>query len=719
MKTYAFGFPRIGANREFKKAVESYWKGALTEAQLRAELAALQETIIATYKNYVDYFPVNEVTPYDSMLDTAVMVGLYAPKSLKEYYELCRGAQALEMTKWFNTNYHYLVPDFTGRATVAFTLAHTLYKDALAKHPEGLARLIGPFTFLKMAKGIAPAALPVLLGELAALYRDALRGVKEIHLDEPAFVLELPAAEIAAIKAAYATIAASGCTLHVFTYYGVVDWLDELLALPVHSVGLDFVHGRAMYDAIKQKGFPKDKILVAGVVDGRNVWRANPQQIADELKALKIPAERLLISNAGPLMHVPISTKNQGLAPELVARLAFAEEKLHELQLIAAAYEGTPIKAWFIPSTYGAKAAIQQRVAALTAGDFARTPAYPERVKAQAAALKLPLFPTTTIGSFPQTEDVRKARAAFTKGNMTASEYEALVDTKMRELVTYQEELDLDVLVHGEFERTDMVEFFCQRLDGIATTTNGWILSYGTRMYRPSIIYGDVARPRPMTVREAAFAQALTKRPMKGMLTGAVTIIAWDFVREDIPIAQVAWQLALSLKDEIADLEKAGINVIQIDEPAFKEKAPIKKRDYPAYFEWAIKSFRLTASSAKPTTQIHSHMCYSEFGDIIAQIQAMDFDVISIEASRSRGDVIASFEKGQFDRQIGLGVWDIHSPAVPTVAQMGATVQRALKAIPRENFWINPDCGLKTRGWKESTAALKNMVQAARALRGR
>jgi 5-methyltetrahydropteroyltriglutamate--homocysteine methyltransferase len=719
MKTYAFGFPRIGANREFKKAVESFWKGTLTEAQLRAELAALQETSIATYKKYVDYFPVNEITPYDSMLDTAVMLGLYAPKNLKEYYELCRGAQALEMTKWFNTNYHYLVPDVTGRAKVTVALAHTQFKDALAKHPEGLPRLIGPFTFLKMAKGIAPAALPALLAEVAALYRDALRGVKEVHLDEPAFVLELSAAEIAAIKAAYATLAGSGCKLHVFAYYDNMDWLDELLALPVASLGLDFVHGRATYEAIKKRGFPNDKVLVAGVVDGRNIWRANPQKIAADLKALNIPTERLLVSNAGPLMHVPISTKNQGLAPELVARLAFAEEKLHELKLIAAACEGKAIEPWFVPSTYGANAAVQQRVQKLSARDFERTPAYPERVKAQAKALNLPLFPTTTIGSFPQTEDVRKARAAFTKGAMAQTQYDAFVDQKMRELVKYQEELDLDVLVHGEFERTDMVEFFCQRLDGIATTSNGWILSYGTRMYRPSIIFGDVARPRPMTVREAAYAQALTKRPMKGMLTGAVTIIAWDFVREDIPIEQVAWQLALALKDEIADLEKAGINVIQIDEPAFKEKAPIKKRAYAAYFDWAIKSFRLTASSAKPTTQIHSHMCYSEFGDIIAEIQAMDFDVISIEASRSRGDVIASFEKGKFDRQIGLGVWDIHSPAVPTVAQMNETAQRALKAIPKQNFWINPDCGLKTRGWDESTAALKNMVQCARALRGK
>jgi 5-methyltetrahydropteroyltriglutamate--homocysteine methyltransferase len=619
------------------------------------------------------------------------------------------------MTKWFNTNDQYLVPDLS--RVSSFKLARTPFRDALQACPQGLPRLIGPFTFLKLSKGLEPSVLPARLEQLADVYSAALRGVKDLHLDEPAFVMELSREEIAAISAAYRRIADSGARVHLFTYYDSVDWLDELLALPVAAIGLDFVHGRVMYDHIKTHGWPKGKTLVAGVVDGRNVWRVDPAAVAAELKALHIPADRLVVSNAGPLMHVPISVEQQGLAPELVARLAFADEKLHEIRLIADTYAGKPTPAWYTPSTYGANPAVQARVAALTARDFERRPAYAERAWQQADALALPAFPTTTIGSFPQTDDVRAARAKLAKGAMTSDEYDRLVDDKIRELIAYQEELGLDVLVHGEFERSDMVEFFCQRLDGIAATAHGWILSYGTRMYRPAIVYGDIARPKPMTVREAQFAQSLTKRPVKGMLTGAVTLLAWDFVREDIPLAHVAWQLALALKDEIADLEQAGISVVQIDEPAFKEKAPIKQRDYAAYFEWAIKSFRLTTSSVKPTTQVHSHMCYSEFGDIIAQIHAMDFDVISIEASRSRGDVIASFEHAGFDRQIGLGVWDIHSPAVPTVAQIKATVQRALQAIPRENFWINPDCGLKTRNWPETTAALKNMIQAARELR--
>ncbi len=717
MKTYAFGFPRLGAQREFKKAVEGYWAGKVSEADLRGTLESLQQDILARYRANVDYYAVGEVTPYDTMLDTAIMAGLYEPQSLPAYYELCRGAHALEMTKWFNTNYHYLVTDFAALGSVKFRLARNLIKEAAEKYQGGIPRAIGPFTFLKMSKGIAPQAFAHKLHELAAVYAEALQGVKDVHLDEPGFVLELSADEINAIKAAYAIMAASGCRMHVFTYYDSVDWLGDLYTLPVASLGLDFIHGRKNLSYLEQHGFPADKTLVAGVVDGRNVWRTDPAQVARVLKALNVPDERLMISNACPLMHVPITVKDQELPSALVPQLAFAEEKLYELKLIADAYAGKNIGAWKQASTFGRNAKVQARVAGLTEKDFARQPAYAERVKVQNARLKLPLFPTTTIGSFPQTPDVRAARAQHAKGTLDDAGYEQFVHAKMKELVTYQEELGLDVLVHGEFERSDMVEFFAQQLDGIATTRNGWILSYGTRSYRPSIIFGDVYRPAPMTVKEVAYAQSLTKKPMKGMLTGAVTIIAWNYVREDIPVHEVAWQISLALKDEIADLEAAGISIIQIDEAAFKEKAPVKKRDYGAYFDWAAKSFRLAASSAKPATQIHSHMCYSEFGDIIAQIQAMDFDVISIEASRSRGDIVEGFERAGFDRQIGLGVWDIHSPAVPAPDAMRATVERALNVIPKENFWINPDCGLKTRGWDESTKALRNMVAVAKALR--
>jgi len=717
MKTYAFGFPRLGAQREFKKAVESYWAGTLAEPALRAELERIQEDILARYRAHVDYYAVGEVTPYDSMLDTAVMAGVYAPQTLQEYYELCRGAQALEMTKWFNTNYHYLVTDFAAVGAVKFRLARNVIKEAAEKYSGGIPRAIGPFTFLKLSKGIGVEEFAGRLQELAGVYAEAMRGVKDVHLDEPAFVLELSEAEIAAIKEAYAVLAQAGSRMHVFTYYDSVDWLGELYTLPVASLGLDFVHGRKNLSYIEKHGFPADKTLVAGVVDGRNVWRIDPAHVARVVKALGVPDERLMISNACPLMHVPITVKDQELPSALVPQLAFAEEKLYELKLIADAYAGKNIGTWKQSSTFGRNAAVQARVAQLTEKDFVRQPAYAERAQQQRATLQLPLFPTTTIGSFPQTADVRAARAQHAKGALDDAAYEGFIQEKMKELVAYQEEVGLDVLVHGEYERSDMVEYFAQQLEGIATTKNGWILSYGTRTYRPAIIFGDVHRAAPMTVKEARYAQSLTKKPMKGMLTGAVTIIAWNYVREDIPVHEVAWQISLALKDEIADLEAAGIRIIQIDEAAFKEKAPVKKRDYAGYFDWAVKSFRLATSSVKAETQIHSHMCYSEFNDIIKEIQAMDFDVVSIEASRSRGDIVEGFERVGFDRQIGLGVWDIHSPAVPSEEAMRATVERALKVIPKENFWINPDCGLKTRGWDETTKALRNMVAVARALR--
>lgn len=717
MKSYAYGFPRLGANREFKKAVESFWAGKLDEAGLRGELERLQEEIIERYRAHVDWYAVGEVTPYDSMLDTAIMVGMYEPRDLREYYELCRGAQALEMTKWFNTNYHYLVPDFGVRGAVKFRLARNLIKEAAEKYPGGIPRAIGPFTFLRLSKGVKREEFKRRLLELAEVYADALKGVKDVHLDEPGFVLEVSDEEISAIKEAYGILGGTACRLHVFTYYDSVDWLGELYTLPVTSLGLDFVHGRANLGYIERHGFPSDKTLVAGVVDGRNVWRIDPAHLARVLKALGIPEERLVASNACPLMHVPVTVKGQELPSALVPQLAFAEEKLYELRLIVEAYGGKNVGTWKQASTFGRNAAVQERVAKLTDKDFERRPAYEERRKVQQEELRLPLFPTTTIGSFPQTAEVRAARAQHAKGVMDDAQYDEFVRGKIREVIAYQEELGLDVLVHGEFERSDMVEFFAQQLEGIATTKNGWILSYGTRTYRPAIIFGDVRRVAPMTVKEAQYAQSLTKKPVKGMLTGAVTIIAWNYVREDIPVQEVAWQLALALKDEIADLEAAGIKVIQIDEPAFKERAPVKKREYAGYFDWAVKSFRLTTSSVKPTTQIHSHMCYSEFGDIVKEIEAMDFDVISIEASRSRGDIIAAFEQAGFGRQIGLGVWDIHSPVVPSREAMRGIVERALQVIAKEQFWINPDCGLKTRGWEETTAALKNMVAVARELR--
>jgi 5-methyltetrahydropteroyltriglutamate--homocysteine methyltransferase len=497
-----------------------------------------------------------------------------------------------------------------------------------------------------------------------------------------------------------------------------VDFLEELYQLPVAAIGLDMINGSANLDSIKRTGFPDDKTLIAGIVNGRNVWRTNIGSAAKMVQELSRYAKHIAISNASPLYHLPITIKGEALDPRLLNQMAFAEERLYELQLIAHTYEGSNNNNWNQDAgNLGINPGVRDRMSELTASDFIRTPAYSQRVQKQQDSLHLPLFPTSTIGSFPQSPEVRRERAKFRRGEITTSQYQSFIRDNISSLIQQQEELGLDVLVHGEFERTDMVEFFAEKLEGIATTKNGWILSYGTRGYRPPIIYGDISRPQPMSLDEIVFAQSLTPKPVKGMLTGPITMIAWSFVREDISTSQVAYQISLCLKDEISDYERNGIRIVQIDEPAFREKAPIKKRNWKNYFDWAVKSFRLCSSQVKPETQIQTHMCYSEFGEIIEQIARMDFDVITIEASRSKGDILEYFEKVNFDRQIGLGVWDIHSPAIPSVASMKEVTSRALQVLPRENMWINPDCGLKTRKWQEVLPSLRNMVTLAQELR--
>ncbi len=717
IKTYAYGFPRLGKNREFKKTIESFWKGEAQEAATQKALDGLQKNMLSTYSKFVKAFPVGEITGYDQMFDTAIMVGLYKPKNLKEYYELCRGKNALEMTKWFNTNYHYLVPNFASIKNPKFSLNVNRAKKYLSKFKKGIPFLIGPFTFLKLSKGIPANKFNEYLLELTAVYKKILQGLKEVHIEEPAFVLELTPAEIKSIKEVYTTLGKGKTKINLITYYDSVDFLKELFELPLAAIGLDFVHGKGKnLEQIKKLGFPKGKTLIAGVVDGRNVWRNDLKSSVELLKELSKYAPSLAVSNAAPLYHLPISLQGEKLNLQLVKRLAFAQEKLEEIKTIADIFTGKKKASAVTWSPLGENKEVQNRIKALTDKDFEKSLSVEERRKLQQELLHLPLFPTTTIGSFPQTQEVRKQRADVRAGRITPEQYKAFVRGKIKELVKFQEDLGLDVLVHGEFERTDMVEFFAEKLDGIATTANGWIISYGSRVYRPPMIFADIVRPQAMTVEEIAYAQSLTKKPVKGMLTGPVTIIAWSFVRNDIPIREVAYQLGLALQDEIRDYEKAGIKIVQIDEPAIREKAPIKRRDWPEYFDWAIKSFRLAANT-DPKTQIHTHMCYSEFGEIVKEIDQMDFDVISIETTRSRGDIIASFEKIDFKKQIGLGVWDIHSPSVPSREKMREVVNRALKVIPKENFWINPDCGLKTRDWPETTTSLKNLVEVSASLR--
>ncbi len=716
MKAYAYGFPRLGSNREYKKAIEGFWKEKVSQEDAAGALSSIQKENIKTYKKDIDVFPDGEMSFYDPMLDIAILCGLYDPKNLSEYYELCRGWNALEMTKWFNTNYHYLVTDFSAIKNPSFR--SNVKNIALQFKQCRFPQFIGPFTFLKLSKGIDKKDFRDLFIALVKVYKDILANYKKAQIDEPAFVMDLERDEIELIKEGYHLLGDIGCEITLMTYYGSVDFMEDLLTLSVSVIGLDFIRGQSSYEYILENGFPKDKTLIAGLVDGRNIWKNDFSVSVAKLKMLSEKVFRLMVSNAAPLYHLPVSLSiEKKLDTNLKKCLSFAGEKLAEIKTISECFEGKrkiPKKTEL--GSYGRDEAVSKRIDSLRPGDFIKKIQLEQRRKRHDSLLRLPLFPTTTIGSYPQTPEVRNERAAYLGARVSLAEYKRYIQGEIDKLIKFQEDLGLDVLVHGEFERTDMVEFFAQKLSGIATTQNSWVISYGTRAYRPPIIFGDISRPRPMTLDEIQYAQTKTNKPVKGMLTGAVTIIAWSYCREDIPLSDVAFQISLALKDEILDYEKAGIKIVQVDEAAFREKAPIKKRDWEEYFDWAVKSFNL-ATNTSPDTQIHTHMCYSEFGEIINYINRMDFDVISIEASRSKGDIIRSFEGVDFKRQIGLGVWDIHSPAVPTVEQMLGIVRRSLQKIPKENFWLNPDCGLKTRDWPETMAALKNLAEAAGKIR--
>jgi 5-methyltetrahydropteroyltriglutamate--homocysteine methyltransferase len=762
MRTWAFGYPKLGEKREYKKLLEGFWSGKLSEQEFLKGIEELEDYRINTYKEFIDSVPVGELNLYDFMLDTALMFGViperFAGKEgLELYYEMARGKQALEMTKWFNTNYHYLVPEIE---KAEFKLVDNkplkAWKKTKEKYGiEGRPVVIGPYTFLKLSKTLQkvgeegglpiyhmekiedPKVSEALIEKLVPAYRQMLlelkeAGVKEVQIDEPAFVLNLNDKEVAIIEDTYKklTEGLEGLDIYVVTYYEGIDneYYDRIVNLPVTGIGLDFVSSGRNLENIRQKGFPKVKKLVAGVVPGRNVWRLDLNKTAEVLDELVkiVGEENLIIANAQPLYHLPITVAVENKLPEgLKERLSFAKERLEELKLLKGLMEGDEAAkakaneiSKLLAQPFGRNEDVINRIKNLKEEDFVRKPSYAERDKVQRELLKLPLFPTTTIGSFPQTPDVRKARVKYRKGEMSEEEYKTFIQGKIKEAIELQEELGLDVFVHGEFERSDMVEYFAELLDGIATTSHGWVISYGSRVYRPPIIYGDVSRPKPMTVEWITYAQSLTDKPVKGMLTGPVTILNWSYAREDIPRREIAYQIALAILDEVLDLEKAGIKIIQIDEPAFREAVPIKKEEWNEYFDWAIKAFRLSNSKVKPQTQIHTHMCYSDFNDIIEQIYEMDFDVISIEASRSKGEIIEAFEKfGKWDRQIGVGVYDIHSPAIPTKEEMKAVMLRVMKVLPKELLWVNPDCGLKTRKWEEVIPALRNMVEMAKELR--
>jgi len=748
------GYPRIGADREWKKALEAFWAGKLEEAEFRDRLQEIRLNHLSKQKNKgIDLIPVNDFSYYDHVLDTATMFGI-VPKRfpyeggevpLSVYYGIARGtkeAAASEMTKWFNTNYHYIVPELDGaQPVVTENKPLQAYREAKEKLGiEGKPVLLGPLTFLKLSKGYVKAETDAWLERLLPLYVQVLRelaleGVRWVQIDEPIVVAKIDGEDVRRLKTIYETIAAAVPQLNVLlqTYFESVESYADIVTLPVKGIGLDFVHGGAgNLAAIQQHGFPKDKVLGAGVIDGRGIWKAS---LGDKLSLLEqlsehVGTDRLIVQSSCSLLHVPVTTENETkLAPELKEALAFADEKLEEIALLTQAIvNGKSSITEALASSEQAvealrqspvrnRADVQQAVAELNNAEPARNRPFSERRIAQQNKWKLPVFPTTTIGSFPQSAEVRKARQLWRKGEWSEERYAAFIREQIDLWIGLQEEIGLDVLVHGEFERTDMVEFFGEKLAGFAFTQNGWVQSYGSRCVKPPVIYGDVAFENEMTVDETKYAQSKTASPVKGMLTGPITIMNWSFVRDDLPREQIAYQLAYALRQEVEALEKAGIGMIQVDEPAVREGLPLKEKEQAEYLDWAVKAFRMTTCTVQDETQIHTHMCYCEFHDMIDSIESMDADVISIETSRSHGELIHSFEENTYKLGIGLGVYDIHSPRVPGVEEMTGMIDRALRVLDPQLFWINPDCGLKTRGQEETVASLRNMVEATRIAR--
>jgi len=753
--SHTLGFPPLGTARELKRATEGYWSGKVSRESLLATGAELRARHWRLQRDAgIDLPASNDFSFYDRVLDTCALVGAVPPRygwagtavDLDTYFAMARGVQsggrdvtAMEMTKWFDTNYHYLVPELS--ADQSFRLASTKpvdeFVEALALGIKTKPVLVGPVTFLLLGKGRASGFDRLeLLDRLLPVYAEVLgrlaaAGAPWVQLDEPALALDRTPAELERYRAAYGYLAerSGGAKILVATYFaGLDDNLPTALALPTHGLHLDLVRAPDELDPALAR-WPAGRVLSLGVVDGRNVWRADLEAALPMLEraAQRVGPEYLWVAPSCSLLHVPIDLDLETqLDPDLVSWLAFAKQKLGEVAtLTRGVRDGRPAVAAALEASRRSTAArrasplthhamVRQRVAAVTDADLRRASPYLDRRTRQ---LALPLYPTTTIGSFPQTAEVRGARRKFTDGGMSAADYERFIEEQITKTLGLQEEIGLDVLVHGEFERNDMVEYFGERLAGFAFTEHGWVQSYGTRYVKPPIIYGDVARPGPMTVRWSAFAQTKTKRPVKGMLTGPVTILQWSFVRDDQPRSDTAKQLALAIRDEVADLEAAGIRLIQIDEPALREGMPLRRAQWAAYQEWAVNAFRLATSGVGDATQIHTHMCYSEFNDVVQVIARMDADVVSIENARSGSELLRAFERYSYPNEIGPGVYDIHSPRVPAVSEIVTALRTMQKVLDDRQIWVNPDCGLKTRGWAETIPALKNLVAAARELR--
>lgn len=752
-----YGYPRQGQNRELKKAIEGYWKGRVTAEALRRTAADLRRSNWQQLADAgVHEVPTGDSSYYDHVLDTSVMVGAVPARHraaveadvLDGYFAMARGTQdvaPLEMTKWFDTNYHYLVPELGPDTVFAAdsTKQVTELGEALALGHTARPVLVGPLTYLLLAKpapGVAPDFEPLtLLDRLLPVYAQVLAdlraaGAEWVQLDEPALVQDRTPAELNAAARAYREL--GGATdrpkLLVASYFGRLgDALQVLAAAPVEGLALDFTDSAAAnLDGLAAVGGLPGKRLVAGVVNGRNIWINDYQKSLSTLGTLLGLAERVDVAASCSLLHVPLdAAAEREVDPQVRRWLAFARQKTTEIVTLARGLaQGTDVIAAELAANRADLAsragsalthdpAVRARTAAVTDADGRRSQSYAERSAAQRTHLGLPLLPTTTIGSFPQTDELRVARADLRSGRIDAAGYEARIKAEIAEVVSFQEKTGIDVLVHGEPERNDMVQYFAEQLTGYVATQHGWVQSYGTRYVRPPVLAGDISRPEPMTVRWTSYAQALTAKPVKGMLTGPVTMLAWSFVRDDQPLGDTARQVALALRDEVNDLEDAGTSVIQVDEPALRETLPLRAADHAEYLEWATESFRLTTSGVRPDTQIHTHMCYAEFGDIVQAIDDLDADVISLEAARSHMQVADELAEHGYPREAGPGVWDIHSPRVPSADEAAALLRKGLEAIPAERLWVNPDCGLKTRGWTETRASLENLVAAAREVR--
>lgn len=767
MQTHNPGYPRIGNHRELKKASEQYWAGKIPSNQLEQTGRQIRLFNWQLQKDAgIDWIPCNDFSFYDQVLDTSLMVGaiperyhsLVEKKGLNQLdllFAMARGYQkegyditAMEMTKWFDTNYHYIVPEFKAGQQFSFFNTKVIKEFVEAKREGFQAKpvLLGPISFLLLGKEKEEGFNRLeLIDNLLPVYLEVLKqlddqGAYFIQLDEPCLSLNLSKAEQDVFIKTYDKIQVKLPQLRIilasyFECYG--NNLQTALKLPVHTLHLDLIRCPSQLEDILSGNIARTRThLSLGVVDGRNIWKNDFQQslllIHQAVEA--IGSERIWIAPSCSLLHSPcdldIEANEKVLIPEIKQWLAFAKQKLAEVVTLKRLAEdkGDPglerLLQENIASNENRKGstlihhpAVKQRVAAITEKDAQRQNVFSIRKQKQQQSLGFPLFPTTTIGSFPQTAEVRKWRAQWKKKELSDQQYEALLKAETEKAVRWQEEIDLDVLVHGEFERNDMVEYFGEQLGGFVFTDNGWVQSYGTRCVKPPIIFGDVYRPRPMTVDWSSYAQSLTSKKMKGMLTGPVTILQWSFVRNDQPRSTTCTQIALAIRDEVADLEKAGISVIQIDEPAIREGLPLRKENWQQYLDWAVKAFRISASAVKDETQIHTHMCYSEFNDIIEHIAAMDADVITIETSRSQMELLDAFAEFKYPNEIGPGVYDIHSPRIPSRQEMMALMQKAGSVLPAEQLWVNPDCGLKTRGWDETKAALIEMVGAAKQLR--